>query len=177
MGFLLEYFLELNSDLFTLSWNKTSWCMKPNIQISVEALNWPDRIYLLSAPIITTKSHFLFWSDRYKTLWVPKILQSFSLLPSAIWCLETRNISMFSAAKVVGRIWKKKLPATDKADQLLAGNCRLFLTMMTDCFNLTTHGCSASEPATDGNHAPFPLNARCSPYGSFLLMSDKQSLL
>lgn len=58
-------------------------------------------------------------------------------------------------------IKKKKLPATDGADQLLAGNRYLFPTMMIDCFNLPTRGCSAPEPATDGNNAPLPLKSPC----------------
>lgn len=66
----------------------------------------------------------------------------------------------------------KKVPATDKAEEFLAGNWCLFPTMMIDRFNFPTHGCSASEPATDGNNAPFPLKACCSLCGALLLTNN-----
>ena len=153
-----------------------------NIQISREALNRLDRNRCLSASMITTVSQFG-WKNKsplieHKTSRIPKSLRSLSLFPPTIWCLERGNIST-CAAKLAGRIYKKKkLPATDGADQLLAGNRYLFPTMMIDCFNRPTRGCSAPEPATDGNNAPLPLKkARCSPCGTFPSMFDKQSSL
>lgn len=136
-----------------------------NIQISRGALNRLDRSRCLSASMITTVPQFG-WKNKsplieHKTSRIPKSLRSLSLFPPTIWCLERRNIST-CAAKLAGRILKKKkLPATDGADQLLAGNRYLFPTMMIDCFNLPTRGCSAPEPATDGNNAPLPLKSPC----------------
>lgn len=74
-----------------------------------------------------------------------------------------------SAASVAGTVYKKN---AERAGQLLAGNCSLFPSMMTDCFNFPTHGCSASEPTTGGNNAPFPLKPCCRLCGALLLTNN-----